>query len=281
MIERLQDERIFINHGPIQMVIDVSVKGKRNSEIGIKVGEHVLDQFNKLIQYIPVLKKMRIYRDTNNKFPEVLNSMIIAVEKSGYEELNTLGAVAGSFSDIALKKAIELGGTRVIINNGGDIALYDLEGKPIKVGIPYTNDEKKGQLVLNITKEQDIHGICTSGTGGRSFTKGIATAAVALASDAATADSCATYLGNMTTVEDENIIRCLAEEIDSETDIRGQLVTLKVGKISEEKKYKALLNGLNVAEDLYNKKIIKGAVILIGNTIVKYPDSLIVESIQL
>lgn len=236
MIERLQDERIFINHGPIQMVIDVSVKGKRNSEIGIKVGEHVLDQFNKLIQYIPVLKKMRIYRDTNNEFPEVLNSMIIAVEKSGYEELNTLGAVAGSFSDIALKKAIELGGTRVIINNGGDIALYDLEGKPIKVGIPYTNDEKKGQLVLNITKEQDIHGICTSGAGGRSFTKGIATAAVALASDAATADACATYLGNMTTVEDENIIRCLAEEIDSETDIRGQLVTLKVGKISEEKK---------------------------------------------
>ncbi len=281
MIERLQDERIFVNHGPIQMVIDVSVKGQRDSEIGVEVGKHVLEQFNRLIQYIPELKKMRAYRSTSNEFPEVLNKMIIAVERSGYEELNTLGAVAGSFSDIALQKAIELGGTRIIVNNGGDIALKDLEGKSIKVGIPYTNNNEQGQLALTITEEQGINGICTSGTGGRSFTKGIATATVALASDAATADACATYLGNMTNVEDENIIRCLAEEIDSETDIKGQLVTIKVGKISKEKKYKALLNGLNAAEDLYNKKIIKGAVLLIGSTIVKYPDSLIVESIQL
>ncbi|WIV11964.1 UPF0280 family protein [Proteiniborus sp. MB09-C3] len=281
MIEKLQDERIFINHGPIQMVIDVSVKGKRMPEIGLEAGKHVLEQFDKLIQYIPKLKIMRAYENTSDEFPEVLNKMIIAVEKSGYKELNTLGAVAGSFSDIALQKAIELGGTRAIVNNGGDIALKDLEGKPIKVGIPYTNDNEKGQLVLTITEEQDIHGICTSGTGGRSFTKGIATAAVALASDAATADACATYLGNMTYVEDENIIRCLAEEIDSGTDIKGQLVTLKVGKIGEDKKYKALLNGLNVAEDLYNKGIIKGAIISIGNTIVKYPDSLLLESIKL
>lgn len=281
MIEKLQDERIFINHGPIQMVIDVSVKGKRMPEIGLEVGKHVLEQFDNLIQYIPKLKIMRAYKNTSDEFPEVLNKMIIAVEKSGYEELNTLGAVAGSFSDIALQKAIKLGGTRVIVNNGGDIALKDLEGKPIKVGIPYTNDKEKSQLVLTITEEQDIHGICTSGTGGRSFTKGIATAAVALASDAATADACATYLGNMTDVEDEDIIRCLAEEIDSGTDIKGQIVTLKVGKIGEDKKYKALLNGLNVAEDLYNKGIIKGAIISIGNTMVKYPDSLLLESIKL
>ncbi len=281
MIEKLQDERIFINHGPIQMVIDVSVKGKRMPEIGLEVGKHVLEQFDKLAQYTPKLKEMRTYRNTSSEFPEVLNKMIIAVEKSGYEELNTLGAVAGSFSDIALQKAIELGGTRVIVNNGGDIALRDIEGKPIRVGIPYTNDKEKGQLVLTITEEQDIHGICTSGIGGRSFTKGIATAAVALASDAATADACATYLGNVTNVEDENIIRCLAEEIDSGTDIKGQIVTLKVGQISKEKKYRALLNGLNAAEDLYKKGIINGAVICIGDTIVKCPDSLNAESIQL
>ncbi|WP_352419338.1 UPF0280 family protein [Proteiniborus sp.] len=281
MIEMLQDNRVFVNHGPIQMVIDVSIEGKRVPEIGFKVGEYILDQFDKLVHYIPDLKKMRAYRNINNEFPKVLNKMIAAVEKCGYEELNTLGAVAGSFSDVALEKAIELGGTRVIINNGGDIALKDLKGKPIKVGIPYTKSNEKRQLVLTITEEQGIHGICTSGIGGRSFTKGIATAAVALASNAATADACATYIGNMTNVEDENIIRCLAEEIDSGTDIKGQLITLKVGKIRQEKKYKALLNGLKIAEDLYNNEIIKAAILCIDETIVKCPEDLSVESIHL
>lgn len=281
MIEMLQDNRVFVNHGPIQMVIDVSIEGKRVPEIGFKVGEYILDQFDKLVHYIPDLKKMRAYRNINNEFPKVLNKMIAAVEKCGYEELNTLGAVAGSFSDVALEKAIELGGTRVIINNGGDIALKDLKGKPIKVGIPYTKSNEKRQLVLTITEEQGIHGICTSGIGGRSFTKGIATAAVALACNAATADACATYIGNMTNVEDENIIRCLAEEIDSGTDIKGQLITLKVGKIRQEKKYKALLNGLKIAEDLYNNEIIKAAILCIDETIVKCPEDLSVESIHL
>jgi len=280
MIEKLQDNRIFVNHGPIQMVIDVSVGGTRDVEIGVKVGEHVLNQFDKLVPYVPELKEMRAFKGTNADFPEVLNKMIIAVEKSGYEELNILGAVAGAFSDLALEKAIELGATRVIINNGGDIALKDLEGKPIKVGIPYAGNDIKKQLVLTITEDKGINGICTSGLGGRSFTKGIATAAVALASDAATADACATYLGNMTNVEDENIIRCLAEEIDSGTDIKGQLITLKVGKISQEKKYRALLNGLKVAEDLYNKKIIKAAILCIDELIVRYPEDLCLESIN-
>lgn len=277
MIQQLPDKRVFIDHGPIQMVIDACIEDERVSELGMKTAQHVLNQFEQLVEYLPQLKKMRTYTHRSDEFPEVLNKMITAVEKSGYQELNTLGAVAGSFSDTALEKAIELGGTRVIINNGGDLALKDITGKPIKVGIPLYDDPSKGQLVLTITEELNIHGICTSGTGGRSFTKGIATAAVALAPNAATADACATYLGNMTNVDDENIVRCLAEEIDSGTDIPGQLVTLKVGQISETNKYKALFNGLSAAEDLYKKGIIKGAVVCIGKDIVKCPEDLDVK----
>lgn len=274
MIKELSDKRVFINHGPTQMALDVYVEDERMPEIGVKTAEHVVSQLNELAQYYPQLKSMRTFTKINDEYPEVLNKMITAVEKSGYEELNTLGAVAGSFSDIALEKALELGATRVIVNNGGDIAFKDLTGKPLNVGIPLSDTPNNGQLILNITSEMNVHGICTSGIGGRSFTKGIATAAVALAKDAATADACATYLANMTNVEDENIGRCLAEEIDTGTDIAGQLVTLKVGEISRKAKYTALLNGLSVAEDLYNKGIIKGAIICIDNDIVKYPDAL-------
>ncbi|MBP1925877.1 ApbE superfamily uncharacterized protein (UPF0280 family) [Sedimentibacter acidaminivorans] len=274
MIQQLPDNRVFIDHGPTQMVIDVYVGDKRVPEIGVITAERVISQLEELAVYLPQLSKMRTYRKTSDEFPKVLNKMIVAVEQSGYQELNTLGAVAGSFSDLALEYALELGGTRVIINNGGDLALTDLTGKDIKVGIPLYKDADKGQLILTITKEMNIHGICTSGIGGRSFTKGIATAAVALGENAAIADACATYLGNMTNIDDDNIVRCLAEEIDSGTDIPGQMVTLKVGQINEKNKYKALFNGLSAAEDLYKRGIISGAIICIGNDIVKFPDNL-------
>jgi len=274
MFQQLPDNRVFIDHGPTQMVIDVYVGDERIPEIGVITAERVISQLEELAVYLPQLSKMRTYTKISDEFPKVLNKMIVAVEKSGYKELNTLGAVAGSFSDLALEYALELGGTRVIVNNGGDIALADLMGKDIKVGIPLYKDTVQGQLVLIITEEMKIRGICTSGIGGRSFTKGIATAAVALAENAATADACATYLGNMTNVDDENIVRCLAEEIDSGTDIPGQMVTLKVGQISERNKYKALYNGLSAAEDLYKRGIIRGAIICIGNDIVKCPDDL-------
>lgn len=280
MIKVLQDEKIFIDYGPIQMVIDVSVEDKKRPDISIKTAEYVLSQFQSLVKYLPLLKEMRTFIYTSSEFPKVLNKMIEATEKSGYKDLNTLGTVAGSFSDIALEKAISLGGTRVVINNGGDLAFKDLNGKSLKVGVPLNYDNKKRQLVLTIKEEQKIYGLCTSGIGGRSFTKGIATAAIALSSNAGTADACATYLGNMTDVEDENIIRCLAEEIDSETDIKGQLITLKVGQISKKKKYLALLNGLMTAEDLYDKEIIKGAIICVQDDIVKFPDSLNIKWIH-
>lgn len=274
MIQQLPDNRVFIDHGPTQMVIDVYVGDERVPEIGVITAEHVISQLETLFVYMPQLSKMRAYTKTSDELPKVLNKMIVAVEKSGYEELNTLGAVAGSFSDIALEKALELGATRVIVNNGGDIALNDLTGKDVKVGIPLYSGINKKQLLLTVKNEMNVHGICTSGIGGRSFTKGIATVAVALAENAATADACATYLGNMTNVDDENIVRCMAEEIDTGTDITGQLVTLKVGQISKKNKYKALFNGLSTAENLYKKGIIKGAIICIDSDIVKYPDDL-------
>lgn len=277
MIQQLPDKRVYIEYGPTRMVLDVFVGEKRVPEIGIIAAERLVLEIDNLAQYMPQLRKMRAFSKVSDDFPSVLNKMITAVEKSGYEELNTLGAVAGSFSDLALEYVSGLGATRAIINNGGDLALNDLTGKDIKVGIPLDKDSSKEQLVLTINQEMNVHGICTSGIGGRSFTKGIAKAAVVLAEDSATADACATYIGNMTNVEDENIIRSLAEKIDSCTDIPGQMITLKVGHLSEKSKYKALLNGLDVAEALFKKSIIKGAVICIEDKIVKYPEDLNVK----
>lgn len=275
IIQEMEDKRLFVNYGPIQMALDIKIGSKSNPEIGYSVGKYVLEQFDMLLKYMPQLKAMRAFQGTNKEYPNVLNKMISAVNKCEDESINYLGAVAGSFSDIALEKALELGATRVIINNGGDIACKDINGESIKVGIPLKKNLSKTQLILTITGDMEVGGVCTSGLGGRSFTKGIATASVVLASDAATADACATSIGNMTNVEDKNIIRCFAEEIDSETDISGQLVTLNVGDISYEKIYEALLNGLNASEKLYEREIIKGSVLCIKDSIVMIPENIV------
>ncbi|MGI6486600.1 MAG: UPF0280 family protein [Tepidanaerobacteraceae bacterium] len=272
MIQVLEDGRVVLNHGPIQMLLDITINHSRQPELAFTVSQYIVDQFNQLLPYIDACKSRKKGDTMLTNYPPVLKKMMEAVHISGDISLTPLAAVAGSFADLVLEKAIELGATRVIANNGGDIALFDLDGEPIYVGIPI--GAGNSSLTLTIKREDNIRGICTSGLGGRSFTKGIATAAVALARSASIADACATHLGNETNVEDECIVRCYAEQIDSETDIPGHLITLKVGKLSKKKIYTALLNGINAATKLYENEIIKGAVICIGDEVVMVPDGI-------
>ncbi len=184
-----------------------------------------------------------------------------------------MAAVAGSFSEFALERAMAYGAERVIINNGGDIALSDNIGQPIVVAVPISLAAPKGpHMQIEILPDEGIAGICSSGLGGRSFTKGIASVAVILADKASTADICATYIANQTNAESAEIVRAKAEEIDSQTDIRGHVVTLKVGNIDRKTKMMALLNGYNAMEALFKKKIIRGGIIVVADEIMMLPE---------
>lgn len=273
-LQQLNDNRIFLNYGPMQIALDVQDEKSRSIELEYLVGQYLIEIFNQTKEYFIELKKGKLDIKNIEKFPIPVQKMIQAVKYVGIEEMTYLSAVAGSFSESALEKAISLGAKRVIINNGGDIALKDVEGKKISVGIPIKQNSTSSYITIDIKTEDDIQGICTSGFGGRSFTKGVANSAVVLASKASIADVCATYLGNQTNVESTNVIRCLAEEIDSGTDIVGHQITLKVGNLTQKEAYRALLSGYNSAELLYNKGIIKGSIIVVKNEIITIPDNI-------
>jgi len=113
-----------------------------------------------------------------------------------------------------------------------------------------------------------IGGVATSGLGGRSFTKGIASAATVLSKTASLSDAAATVIGNFTNVEDPNIIRSLAEKIYPDTDIAEEWVTTKVGKLSQEKVGKALNRGLLKAYSICQKQLILGALIALRRKVV-------------
>jgi hypothetical protein len=122
---------------------------------------------------------------------------------------------------------------------------------------------KSPAYVISIDAGSGVGGVATSGFGGRSFTKGIASAATILSANASLADAAATVVGNFTNVEDPGIARSRAEAIYPDTDIAGEWVTTRVGTLPIETVEEALQNGLDKARALCARGLIQGALIAV------------------
>ena len=110
-----------------------------------------------------------------------------------------------------------------------------------------------------ITPEMGVRGIATSGLGGRSFTRGVATATTVLASTAARADPAATALANATYLPVQAVLRCRADSIFPDTDLKGVEVTRYVGELTETEIETALNQGVTRAKELAAQGLIMGA----------------------
>ena len=101
-----------------------------------------------------------------------------------------MASVAGVIAQYAVERAVEEGAEFVVVDNGGDIAMY--LDKPIRVGL-FTYNHK---LCFEID-ERGFYAVCTSsGTIGHSISFGFADACTIFAKDACIADAFATALCN-------------------------------------------------------------------------------------
>jgi ApbE superfamily uncharacterized protein (UPF0280 family) len=214
-------------------------------------------------RFLPVLKKKAHTLEVRTEYPGVVRRMIDSTRRMGEPDLTPLAAVAGAGSDVVADFLFDRGATKVIVDNGGDIALRLREGESARVGLKTAINAGNPAYVIPIEAEMGVGGVATSGLGGRSFTKGIASAATVLADDASLADAAATVLGNFTNVEDPRIARALAEALYPETDIAGEWVTTQVGALPPERVEEAVQNGLRKADALCEKGLIKGALITV------------------
>jgi ApbE superfamily uncharacterized protein (UPF0280 family) len=110
-------------------------------------------------------------------------------------------------------------------------------------------------------------GVATSGLGGRSLTRGIASAVTVLADCASIADAAATAIANACFAPDECIVQFPAEQIDPATDIAGIPITVGVGPLSAEIRRAAVQSALNKAERLTLNGVIEGAMVAVGGNI--------------
>ena len=269
----LPDGTVLVDYGPMHMFISAFENKKPLIKLAEEGAHFAMKVLEDLAKFLSVIKKKSKELEIEETFPDVVRRMIEATKKMGETDLTPLAAVAGTASDVVADFMFSRGGTKIIVDNGGDIAIRLREGEVARVGIKTEIDAKQPTYLISIDSTMGIGGVATSGLGGRSFTKGIASAATALSQTSAFSDAAATVIGNFTNVEDPNIVRSLAEKIYPDTDIAGEWVTTKVGKLSQEKIEEAFNKGLLKAYSICQKGLIKGALVALQGRAV-WTDSL-------
>jgi len=261
--EVLPGGAVLFEYGPMRMSIQVFEHGRVMTDLAKEGSCRARELLEDLAHFLPVIKRKALELESDERYPDVVRTMIEATRKLEQPDLTPLASVAGAASDSVADFIFLRGGTKIIIDNGGDVALRLREGEVAKVGIKTDIYARFPEYVLWIDETMRIGGVATSGLGGRSFTKGIASAATVLSETASLADGAATVIGNATNVEAPGIRRALAETLYPDTDIAGEWVTIQVGELSDEKIEEALGAGLEKANRLCQKGLIKEALLAV------------------
>lgn len=275
MIRVMAEDRVFLDHGPMQVMLMAKCKDRAMTAELKVAAEYAMSLLQELAEVLYLAKDIRTldYPELA-EFPDVLRLMVEAVLVTGDRTLTPMAAVAGTFSDLLADWLVKQGASKVLINNGGDIAVRLLEGERTKVGLTPNISASGCTHVITLEAQNGIGGIATSGFGGRSFTKGIADAVTVVAETSRVADACATLIANNCFAEDPGIIRLPAEMLDPNTDIVGHLVTVRIEELMPGTIDSALSNGQGMARKLFEKGIVRGVVIFLGPKVVMIPDDL-------
>lgn len=272
---------VLVDHGPVHMTISawsgddpVSSAAEIGARKAIRLLEVLSGHLSTARQPVGTLNPKKDVSE-----PEVLARMIAAVAELDQESFTPMAAVAGTFSDLVKEQVLQAGADRVIVNNGGDIALsVGNRNKAIRVGIVSELSRTAVTHTIDIgpgTGLLSVEGVATSGFGGRSLTKGVASAVICFAGNSSFADAAATSVANATSCEYSGVKRCPAEKLDPLTDLKGQAVTCEVGALSREAVTSAFKSGLLNAKRLYEKKMIAGAIIFVKGRIATVPEALL------
>ncbi len=247
------------------MTVQVSENGVPLSELAKSGATFALEILEQQADSLSVIKEKALNLSASEIYPEVVNKMIIACQSLNDPAFTPLVAVAGAASDMVADYVAGIGATKIIVNNGGDIAIRLRDGERATVGLRLNLMRPDYEYLALIDRDC---GLCTSGIGGRSFTLGVADGVTVLAHQAAIADAAATYLGNKTVVNSPDVKRVLAESVYPDTDLVGVEVTASVGVLSEDEIDAAMSAGKAETLRLLEKSLIYGAVISVKDRVV-------------
>jgi len=258
-----QDGWALVDYGPMRLRILASKGGRPQTGILEDAAKRAMSYLDRIAGLKEVLKlpHRQIRKEISD---EIAGAMIRSVRTVGDADLTPMAAVAGTLADFVADWLQSRGMTRVIVDNGGDIAVRLCPGETVRIGVrPDVRFQSISHVIL-LDSRFSSWGITTSGLGGRSFTRGIASAVTVAAQNASIADAASTAIANGCFVEDERILQMPAEELDPDTDLVGVPVTVSVGELEPEKYLRAIRQACCKAETLTGKGTIRGALIVAG-----------------
>jgi ApbE superfamily uncharacterized protein (UPF0280 family) len=197
-----------------------------------------------------------------------------AVQLTGDRDLTPMAAVAGTFADKVADWLQQQGATKVLVNNGGDVAIRLMADETTKVGVMPEIGGIGFSKLVRLAAGDGVGGIATSGLGGRSFTCGVMESVTVLAKSCAVADAFATSLANASYIDSPAIHRTLARLIDPDTDIPELMVTETVGRLTPQEVNQSMQQVLMRLNAVVARQQILGATLHLQGASQSYPQNL-------
>jgi len=263
----LRPDLVLVDWGPMTLTIAAWRSGRPRPVMAANAARQALQALADLADYQGYLKRAAARLPTGRPLPLVVERARRAAAFIAPGELTPRAAVAGAVADQVAEAALALGADKVIVNNGGDIALR-LRGRTrAVVGIrpPVPPGTAPPPLLARLTLRagDGIGGVASSGWSGRSFSPGVADLVSVWASEAAIADAAATLVAGRVDLDSPAVKRAPANSQDPDSDLGQRLVVTEVGHLSPAERAQALAAGQAAAAGLFQAGLIRGCLIMV------------------
>ncbi len=260
-IQVLAENLILVDWGPMTMTLAVWDKGVARPVMAVRAAWSALQSLQSMADFQGFLRLKVRDLPGGRPLPRVVRRAFDAARGiSG--ELTSLASVAGATADDVADTAWDLGADRVIVNNGGDIALRLNRDEEVNVGV---REPASGELLgrLRIRASQGVGGVATSGWAGRSYSPGVADLVTVWARNASVADAAATFIAGRATTPGFGVRQARASTLDPFSDLGDTHVTVGVERLSGTQRRRALSEGAKAAESLRRRGKILGCLICV------------------
>ncbi|MGN1045293.1 MAG: UPF0280 family protein [Candidatus Methanomethylophilaceae archaeon] len=140
-------------------------------------------------------------------------------QASALADVGPMAGVAAAVSVRAVEHAVSKGCRHIIVENGGDIAMYTSE--PSTIGV-FSGDAKFRDIAFRLPPTGGMYGICSSsGRIGPSISLGNSGICTVFSNDPILADCCATAFGNMVRRGERDEMTAASERIASIGGVDG------------------------------------------------------------
>mgnify|MGYP001614838031 CR=1 FL=1 len=263
------DRRLYLNDGPIDLVIEAVGEP---TEVRAAYAQAVAAFGGLLDGLCAELRRLRAPLGEEKPVfaGPIARRMLEACWPLRADFITPMAAVAGALADhMCQHLCAGRNLARAYVNDGGDIAFHLAPGENLTCGLICDLAVPGIDATVALGSDMKVRGIATSGwahkgTGGRSFSLGIADAVTVLAADAAAADAAATIVANAVDLPGHAAIaRRPAIELDPDSDLGTRAVTTGVGALDPQEIAAALAAGVAKARALRRAGLIHGAVLVL------------------